>query len=70
MALILRAFDEMDREMADFKADWRERRTKLESHLARIKYEILTGQSTLFAGENGNGKTAGLGGEETATGHQ
>lgn len=47
VAMLLRALQAMDMEMAEFKTDWKDRRTRLENELAKLRDEILDGQQTL-----------------------
>ena len=47
LAMLFRALEHMDREMAEFKTEWKERRTKLENELAALTDETLSGQMTL-----------------------
>lgn len=47
IALLLRALQDCDREMAEYKTEMKDRRTKLENQLAQLRDEILDGQAVL-----------------------
>lgn len=47
VALLLRALEDCDRELAEFKTEMKDRRTKLENQLATLRDEILDGQHVL-----------------------
>lgn len=48
MALLLKALEDLDREMVSFKTDWKKRQATLEQQLSDLKYAIISGQKPLF----------------------
>lgn len=51
MALLLKALEDLDREMVQFKIDWKKRQSTLEQQLSDLKYAIISGQRPLFTEE-------------------
>jgi len=47
IALLLQAIDDIDMERAEFMTDYKERRTRLENELGKVKRDVLSGQMTL-----------------------
>jgi hypothetical protein len=47
IALLLRALEDCDRELAEAKTELKDRRTKLENQLAALRDEILSNQTSL-----------------------
>jgi hypothetical protein len=47
MASLVRGLQDLDREMAEFKTEWKDRRVKLENALASVSNDVLSGQMTL-----------------------
>jgi len=58
-ALIIRAMQDLAREMASTKAEWKDRSRRLENQLAKLSGDVLSGQLPLIpeepASQNGNG---------------
>lgn len=47
LSLLLKALDDCDQELTEFKAEHKSRREKLEGKLARLRWEVLSGQERL-----------------------
>jgi hypothetical protein len=50
-ALIVKALNDLDREIAEAKTGWKDRRTVLENQMAKLAGEELSGQLTLIPSE-------------------
>ena len=69
IALLLKALEDYDRELAEYKTGWKDRRAQLENQLHALKYEILSGQMSLVIeeGEKPNGAVVSEGQENRIT---
>jgi hypothetical protein len=47
LASLVRGLQDLDREMAEFKTEWKDRRVKLENALASVSNDVLSGQMAL-----------------------
>jgi len=47
LSLLLKALDDLDSELAIFKADYKARREKLSDELSKLRWEVLSGQERL-----------------------
>jgi hypothetical protein len=47
LASLVRGLQDLDREMAEYKTEWKDRRVKLENALASVSNDVLSGQMTL-----------------------
>jgi hypothetical protein len=47
LSLLLKALDDCEQELVEFKAENKSRREKLEGELARLRWEVLSGQERL-----------------------
>lgn len=47
MSLLLKALDDCDQELAEYKADHKARIEKIRGDLSKLRYEVLSGQEKL-----------------------
>jgi len=47
LSLLLKAIDDLDQGLAEFRADYKSRREALEGELKKLQWEVLSGQERL-----------------------
>ena len=47
LSLLLKAIDDLDQGLAEFRADYKSRREALEGELKKLRWEVLSGQERL-----------------------